>query len=126
MADNGIDLESLMQDDATFAPLSLRRGEIRNAIILEIREREIIVDLNAKQDGIVKSEDLERLDQVDQRAVADRVEPERGGQRDLAAAPSGQVGDHGSAIGRETILSPLPRIGKALRKPALALRDPAL
>ena len=62
MADNGIDFESLMQDDATFAPLSLRRGEIRNAIILEIREREIIVDLNAKQDGIVKSEDLERLD----------------------------------------------------------------
>ncbi len=62
MTDNGIDFESLMQDEATFAPLALRRGEIRNAIILEIREREIIVDLNAKQDGIVKSEDLERLD----------------------------------------------------------------
>jgi ribosomal protein S1 len=62
MAETLVDFESMMQDDATFAPLSLRRGEIRNAIILEIREREIIVDLNAKQDGIVKSEDLERLD----------------------------------------------------------------
>lgn len=62
MTENGSDFESMMQDEATFAPLALRRGEIRNAIILEIREREIIVDLNAKQDGIVKSEDLERLD----------------------------------------------------------------
>lgn len=62
MTDNSSDFESLMQDEATFAPLNLRRGEIRNAIILEVRDREIIVDLNAKQDGIVKSEDLERLD----------------------------------------------------------------
>jgi small subunit ribosomal protein S1 len=52
-----------MLDEAPeYSPSSLRRGEIRTGIILEIREREIIVDLNAKQDGIVRSEDLERLD----------------------------------------------------------------
>lgn len=39
-----------------------RRGEIRNAIILQIDEREIIVDLGVKQDGIVPSQDIERLD----------------------------------------------------------------
>lgn len=49
-------------DQPDFSPTLPRRGEIRNAIILEIKDREIIVDLNAKQDGIVRSEDLERLD----------------------------------------------------------------
>jgi small subunit ribosomal protein S1 len=39
-----------------------RRGEIRNAIIQSVSEREIIVDLGAKQDGIVRSADLERMD----------------------------------------------------------------
>jgi len=39
-----------------------RRGEIREATILQIDEREIIVDLGAKQDGIVPSQDLERMD----------------------------------------------------------------
>lgn len=56
------EFERLLQEQESFSPTSLRRGEIRNAIILEIKEREIIVDLNAKQDGIVRSEDLERLD----------------------------------------------------------------
>jgi len=49
-------------DDPEYTPTLPRRGEIRNAVILEVKEREIIVDLNAKQDGIVRSEDLERLD----------------------------------------------------------------
>lgn len=39
-----------------------RRGEIRTARILSISEREIIVDLGSKQDGIVRSQDLERMD----------------------------------------------------------------
>ena len=56
------EFERLLGEDPTFSPSNLRRGEIRNAIILEVKEREIIVDLNAKQDGIVRSEDLERLD----------------------------------------------------------------
>ncbi len=56
------EFERLLEADSNYSPATLRRGEIRNAIILEIKEREVIVDLNAKQDGIVKSEDLERLD----------------------------------------------------------------
>lgn len=39
-----------------------RRGEIRNATILQIDEREIIVDMGTKRDGIVPFQDLERLD----------------------------------------------------------------
>ncbi|GAB1421233.1 S1 RNA-binding domain-containing protein [Anaerolineales bacterium] len=39
-----------------------KRGEIRSAIILGIGEREIIVDLGAKQDGIVPYQDIERMD----------------------------------------------------------------
>ncbi len=39
-----------------------RRGEIREATILQIDEREIIVDLGAKQDGIVPAQDLERME----------------------------------------------------------------
>src|SRR5579863_10058818 len=39
------------------------RGEIRNATILQVDPRgDIIVDLKAKQDGIVPSQDLDRLD----------------------------------------------------------------
>ena len=56
------EFERLLLEDEGYMPSNLRRGEIHNATILEIRDREIIVDLNAKQDGIVRSEDLERLD----------------------------------------------------------------
>ncbi len=56
------EFERLLDEDPSYSPSSLRRGEILNAVILEVREREVIVDLNAKQDGIVRSEDLERLD----------------------------------------------------------------
>jgi len=49
-------------EEGNFLPDSPRRGEIRNGVIREIRDREIVVDLNTKQDGIVKSEDLDRLD----------------------------------------------------------------
>ena len=49
-------------DSPEYNPTLPRRGEIRNAVILEVKDREVIVDLNAKQDGIVRSEDLERLD----------------------------------------------------------------
>jgi small subunit ribosomal protein S1 len=39
-----------------------RRGEIRSATILQIDEREVIVDMGTKRDGIVPFQDLERLD----------------------------------------------------------------
>src|SRR5690349_9007419 len=54
------DFQQLLEE--SYGQLQPRRGEIRNAIILQIDEREIIVDLGAKQDGIVPSTDLERLD----------------------------------------------------------------
>ncbi len=47
----------------SFEPQDLMRGQIRNGLILEIKPREIIIDLGTKQDGIVRSEDLERLDE---------------------------------------------------------------
>ena len=62
--EQGTDFGSEFQDllDASFAYAPPRRGEIRNAVILEIDEREIIVDLNTKRDGIVPYQDIERLD----------------------------------------------------------------
>jgi small subunit ribosomal protein S1 len=58
--DTQADFQQLLEE--SYGQLQPRRGEIRNAIILQIDEREIIVDLGAKQDGIVPSTDLERLD----------------------------------------------------------------
>jgi small subunit ribosomal protein S1 len=55
------DFESMLE--ASFRDYNLpRRGEIRTATILQIEEREIIVDLGAKQDGIVPFTDIERMD----------------------------------------------------------------
>ncbi len=48
--------------EASFDYEPPHRGEIRNATILQIEDNEIIVDMGAKQDGIVTSQDLERLD----------------------------------------------------------------
>jgi len=48
--------------EASFDYAPPQRGEIRNAIILQIEPNEIIVDMGAKQDGIVTSQDLDRLD----------------------------------------------------------------
>ncbi|MCY3715557.1 MAG: S1 RNA-binding domain-containing protein [Chloroflexi bacterium] len=54
--------EEMLASSFDFAFTPPRRGEIREATILQIDEREIIVDLGAKQDGIVPSQDLERMD----------------------------------------------------------------
>lgn len=56
------DFRELLESSYAYAYLPPRRGEIRNATILQIDDREIIVDLGAKQDGIVPSQDIERLD----------------------------------------------------------------
>lgn len=39
-----------------------RRGDIRKSTIMQINPNEIIVDMGTKQDGIVTSQDLDRLD----------------------------------------------------------------
>ena len=54
--------EELLESSMDFSFSPPRRGEIRTGTILEIDAREIIVDLGAKQDGIVPSQDLERMD----------------------------------------------------------------
>ena len=54
-------LELLEASFSAFTPPE--RGEIRNATILQIDPKgDIIVDLGAKQDGIVPAQDTERLD----------------------------------------------------------------
>ncbi|MCY3779660.1 MAG: S1 RNA-binding domain-containing protein [Chloroflexi bacterium] len=56
--------EEMLASSFDFSYTPPRRGEIREATILQIDEREIIVDLGAKQDGIVPSQDLERMDEA--------------------------------------------------------------
>jgi small subunit ribosomal protein S1 len=56
----GVEFRELLESSFSYTPP--QRGEIRNAIILQIDEREVIVDLGAKRDGIVPVQDLERLD----------------------------------------------------------------
>jgi small subunit ribosomal protein S1 len=58
--DMGQSFEEML--DASFDYTPPHRGEIREAIILQIEPNEIIVDMGAKQDGIVTAQDLERLD----------------------------------------------------------------
>lgn len=62
------EFELLLESSFAYAPP--RRGEIRNAIILQIESREIIVDMGAKQDGIVPAQDIERLDPEVRNALA--------------------------------------------------------
>ena len=54
--------EEMLASSFDYSYTPPRRGEIREATILQIDDREIIVDLGAKQDGIVPSQDLERMD----------------------------------------------------------------
>jgi small subunit ribosomal protein S1 len=56
----GDEFRELLDSSFTYKPP--QRGEIRNAIILQIDPREVIVDMGAKRDGIVPIEDLQRLD----------------------------------------------------------------
>ncbi|MCY3834553.1 MAG: S1 RNA-binding domain-containing protein [Chloroflexi bacterium] len=54
--------EEMLASSFDYSYTPPRRGEIREATILQIDDREIIVDLGAKQDGIVPSQDLDRMD----------------------------------------------------------------
>lgn len=54
------DFASLLEESFDYDPP--RRGEIRTATIMQIDRNEIIVDMGAKQDGLVTSQDLDHLD----------------------------------------------------------------
>lgn len=56
------DFEAMLEESFGYSYTPPRRGEIRTATILQIEAREIIVDLGAKQDGIVPFTDLERME----------------------------------------------------------------
>ncbi|HSJ57089.1 MAG TPA: S1 RNA-binding domain-containing protein [Anaerolineae bacterium] len=53
------DMEALAVEDWDYQ--RPRRGEIRDGIILAIRDQEIIVDVGAKRDGIVPFADMQRM-----------------------------------------------------------------
>ncbi|MBN1285480.1 MAG: S1 RNA-binding domain-containing protein [Anaerolineae bacterium] len=55
----------LLESSFDYSPL--QRGDIREAVILQIKPNEILVDMGAKRDGVVPVNDLERLD-ADMRA----------------------------------------------------------
>lgn len=57
---NDADFRELLESSFDYKPPM--RGEIRNAVILQINPREVIVDLGVKRDGIVPVQDLERLE----------------------------------------------------------------
>ena len=58
-----IEAEFLELLEGSFDYTPPERGEIRNAIILQLDPKgDIIVDLGSKQDGIVPAQDTERLD----------------------------------------------------------------
>jgi small subunit ribosomal protein S1 len=62
------DFLQLLDEIGVYTPP--RRGEIRQAYILEVKNNEVIVDLGAKIDGFVTAQDLEKLDaSVKQRLV---------------------------------------------------------
>jgi small subunit ribosomal protein S1 len=46
-----------------FAYTRPRRGEVREAVILDVGENDLVVDIGAKRDGIVPRRDLELLDE---------------------------------------------------------------
>ncbi len=60
--DHDTNFQDMLESSLNFNFSPPQRGEIRNATILQIDSREIIVDMGAKRDGIVPSQDLERLD----------------------------------------------------------------
>lgn len=66
-SDFGAEFRELLE--ASFKYAAPRRGEIRNATILEIDDREIIVDMGTKRDGIVPYQDIERLDPAFRRSL---------------------------------------------------------
>lgn len=60
--DFSFNFEEMLESSFSYDFAPPKRGEIRTATILQINEREIIVDMGAKRDGIVPPQDLERLD----------------------------------------------------------------
>ncbi len=67
------DLESLLQEGYGFAPL--KRGEVREGIIVRVSSTEILIDLSGKTEGVVSGRELERMpkEMLDSIKVGDEV-----------------------------------------------------
>jgi len=48
--------------ESSFEVDDLQRGDIREAVILDIRKSEIVVDVGVKHDGIIPQQDIERME----------------------------------------------------------------
>jgi small subunit ribosomal protein S1 len=53
------DLESLLEEGYGFTPL--KRGEVREGVIVSVNPTEILIDLGGKTEGIVSGRELERM-----------------------------------------------------------------
>ncbi len=53
------DLESLLQEGYGFSPL--KRGEVREGIIVSVSSSEILIDMSGKTEGVVSGREMERM-----------------------------------------------------------------
>jgi small subunit ribosomal protein S1 len=69
----GADLEALLQEGYGFTPL--KRGEVREGVIVSIGSSEILIDLSGKTEGVVAGRELERMpkEMLDSIKVGDEV-----------------------------------------------------
>jgi small subunit ribosomal protein S1 len=69
----GADLEALLQEGYGFTPL--KRGEVREGVIVSIGPSEILIDLSGKTEGVVAGRELERMpkEMLDSIKVGDEV-----------------------------------------------------
>jgi small subunit ribosomal protein S1 len=67
------DLESLLEEGYGFTPL--KRGEVREGVIVSISPSEILIDLSGKTEGIVSGREMERMsrDMLNSLKVGDEV-----------------------------------------------------
>ena len=67
------DLESLLQEEYGFRPL--KRGEVREGVIVSISSSEILIDLSGKTEGVVSGRELDRMpkDMLESLKVGDEV-----------------------------------------------------
>lgn len=62
--EDALESEFLELLEASFSYAPLERGDIRQAVILQVRPNEILVDLGTKRDGVVPLQDIERMDEA--------------------------------------------------------------
>jgi small subunit ribosomal protein S1 len=67
------DLESLLEEGYGFTPL--KRGEVREGVIVKVSPTEVLIDLSGKTEGVVAGRELERMskDALEKLKVGDEV-----------------------------------------------------